>query len=186
MARPAGCLDAAVRDLKIQNTVLRRGRTRRILTFFRMTAAKILLQIGAAGAAYLRENGFEPEMVCGPNVLAMTSPCDAEDALDRLADVLARLGQNGGAARGPATYPARARRGALHDRRGTAAPVRAVWMRDAVGKTAASISGPIPPAYRWSHRARTAALAAACRALEQAGTALKHTGGSGAEEIAVL
>ena len=32
----------------------------------------------------------------------------------------------------------------------------------------------------------TAELLTACRALEQAGTALKHTGGSGAEEIAVL
>jgi len=32
----------------------------------------------------------------------------------------------------------------------------------------------------------TAELVTACRALEQAGTALKHTGGSGAEEIAVL
>ena len=83
--------------------------------FFAHDAGKLLLQIGTAGAAYLRENGFEPEMVCGPNVLAMTSPCDAEDALDRLADVLA--------ARRCAAYPARARRGALHDRRGTAAPV---------------------------------------------------------------
>lgn len=47
-----------------------------------------MLQIGAAGAAYLRADGFEPEMVCGPNVLAMTSPCDDADALERLADVL--------------------------------------------------------------------------------------------------
>ena len=47
-----------------------------------------MLQIGAAGAAYLRADGFEPEMVCGPNVLAMTSPCDDADALERLAKAL--------------------------------------------------------------------------------------------------
>ena len=32
-------------------------------------------------------------MVCGPNVLAMTSPCDNTHALDRLAEVLHALGR---------------------------------------------------------------------------------------------
>ena len=56
--------------------------------FFAHDSGKILLQIGAEGAAFLRAGGFEPEMVCGPNVLAMTSPCDNTHALDRLAEVL--------------------------------------------------------------------------------------------------
>ena len=81
--------DAAVRDLK-NTKILCCGAD--ALTahpdFFAHDSGKILLQIGAAGAAYLRADGFEPEMVCGPNVLAMTSPCDDADALERLADVL--------------------------------------------------------------------------------------------------
>ena len=58
---------------------------------------KLLLSAATAGltgaqlAQYLRENGFELEMACGANALAMTSVCDAPDALDRLAGVLARL-----------------------------------------------------------------------------------------------
>src|SRR5699024_186310 len=58
---------------------------------------KLLLSAAAAGltgaqlAQYLRENGFELEMACGANALAMTSVCDAPDALDRLAGVLAHL-----------------------------------------------------------------------------------------------
>ena len=58
---------------------------------------KLLLSAATAGltgaqlAQYLRENGFELEMACGANALAMTSVCDAPDALDRLVGVLARL-----------------------------------------------------------------------------------------------
>ena len=59
--------------------------------FFAHDSGKILLQIGTDGAAFLRAAGFEPEMVCGPNVLAMTSPCDNAHALDRLAEVLHAL-----------------------------------------------------------------------------------------------
>ena len=81
--------DAAVRDLK-NTKILCCGAD--ALTahpdFFAHDSGKILLQIGAAGAAYLRADGFEPEMVCGPNVLAMTSPCDDADALERLAKAL--------------------------------------------------------------------------------------------------
>ena len=63
--------DAAAK--KLQNTrILCCGADAPHPDFYAHDAGKLLLQIGAAGAAYLRENGFEPEMVCGPNVLAMT------------------------------------------------------------------------------------------------------------------
>lgn len=115
--------DAAVRDLK-NTKILCCGAD--ALTahpdFFAHDSGKILLQIGAAGAAYLRADGFEPEMVCGPNVLAMTSPCDDARRAGTAGRCAARLGQNGGPARGPAAYSARPRHGPLHDCRGVAAP----------------------------------------------------------------
>ena len=81
--------DAAVKDLQ-KTKVMCFGRDALDAhpCFFAHDSGKILLQIGTEGAAYLRADGFEPEMVCGPNVLAMTSPCDEENALDRLAVVL--------------------------------------------------------------------------------------------------
>ena len=81
--------DAAVKDLQ-KTKVMCFGRDALDAhpCFFAHDSGKILLQIGTEGAAYLRADGFEPEMVCGPNVLAMTSPCDEENALDRLAAVL--------------------------------------------------------------------------------------------------
>ena len=67
-------------------------------------------------------------------------------------------------------------------------PARAVRMRDAMGETAAEYLWAYPPGVPLVAPGEevTAELVTACRALEQAGTALKHTGGSGAEEIAVL
>ena len=61
-------------------------------------------------------------------------------------------------------------------------------MRDAVGETAAEYLWAYPPGVPLVAPGEevTAELVTACRALEQAGTALKHTGGSGAGEIAVL
>ena len=57
-----------------------------------LDAGKLLVRSphsGAALARTLREDyGFETEMSCGPNVLAMTSVADDEDALDRLAAAL--------------------------------------------------------------------------------------------------
>lgn len=38
--------------------------------------------------------GFETEMACGENVLAMTSPCDAPDTLDRFLEALLELDQD--------------------------------------------------------------------------------------------
>lgn len=181
--------DAAVRDLK-NTKILCCGAD--ALTahpdFFAHDSGKILLQIGAVGAAYLRADGFEPEMVCGPNVLAMTSPCDDADALERLADVLHAWDKT-------AALPAAPRHilpapGAARCTIAEALlrPARTVRMRDAVGETAAEYLWAYPPGVPLVAPGEevTAELVTACRALEQAGTALKHTGGSGAEEIAVL
>ena len=181
--------DAAVRDLK-NTKILCCGAD--ALTahpdFFAHDSGKILLQIGAAGAAYLRADGFEPEMVCGPNVLAMTSPCDDADALERLADVLHAWNKTAAPPAAPRHIlpaPGAAR---CTIAEALLRPARAVRMRDAVGETAAEYLWAYPPGVPLVAPGEevTAELVTACRALEQAGTALKHTGGSGAEEIAVL
>ena len=156
--------------------------------FFAHDAGKLLLQIGAAGAAYLRENGFEPEMVCGPNVLAMTSPCDAEDALDRLAEVLAAWDKNAAPpAAAPHILPAP---GAVRCTIGAALlrPSRIVPMQSAVGQTAAEYLWAYPPGVPLIAPGEevTAALAAACEELEKAGTRIKHIGGSGPDKISVI
>ena len=181
--------DAAVRDLK-NTKILCCGAD--ALTahpdFFTHDSGKILLQIGAAGAAYLRADGFEPEMVCGPNVLAMTSPCDDADALERLADVLHAWDKTAAPPAAPRHIlpaPGAAR---CTIAEALLRPARAVRMRDAVGEIAAEYLWAYPPGVPLVAPGEevTAELVTACRALEQAGTALKHTGGSGAEEIAVL
>ena len=63
--------------------------------FFAHDSGKILVNGAAAGltgpalAELLRRDWqFETEMSCGANVLAMTSPCDEETALDRFAAAL--------------------------------------------------------------------------------------------------
>ena len=181
--------DAAVRDLK-NTKILCCGAD--ALTahpdFFAHDSGKILLQIRAVGAAYLRADGFEPEMVCGPNVLAMTSPCDDADALERLADVLHAWDKTAAPPAAPRHIlpaPGAAR---CTIAEALLRPARAVRMRDAVGETAAEYLWAYPPGVPLVAPGEevTAELVTACRALEQAGTALKHTGGSEAEEIAVL
>ena len=112
-----------------------------------------MLQIGAAGAAYLRADGFEPEMVCGPNVLAMTSPCDDADALERLADVLHAWDKTAAPPAAPRAYSARP--GAARCTIAEALLPRA-GRKDAGcgGETAAEYLWAYPPACRWWHRAR--------------------------------
>ena len=155
---------------------------------FAHDSGKILMQLGADGAAFLRANGFEPEMVCGPNVLAMTSPCDDEDALDRLAAVLHDWDK---------TAPAPAPAGQLLPTPGAARctiadaqlrPAHTVPLRAAVGQTAAEYIWAYPPGVPLIAPGEevTPAFVAACDALETAGTRLKHMGGSGSAEIAVL
>lgn len=156
--------------------------------FFAHDSGKILLQIGAAGAACLRANGFEPEMVCGPNVLAMTSPCDDADALERLADVLAAWDAQAAPPAAPAhILPAP---GAARYTIGEAVlrPGHIVPMAEAVGQTAAEYLWAYPPGVPLVAPGEevTAELVEACEELEKAGTRIKHIGGSGANEIRIL
>lgn len=156
--------------------------------FFAFDDGKILLRIGAAGAAQLRAAGFEPEMVCGPNVLAMTSPCDDGDALDRLA---AWLGERDAAAPPPpragallpAPGPARCTIAEALDR-----PAATMPLAEAVGKTAAEYVWAYPPGVPLVAPGEqvTDAFVGAAGALTAAGTALHHSGGGGAGRLAVL
>lgn len=127
-------------------------------------------------------------MVCGPNVLAMTSPCDAEDALDRLAEVLAAWDKTAAPpAAAPHILPAP---GAVRCTIGAALlrPSRIVPMQSAVGQTAAEYLWAYPPGVPLIAPGEevTAALAAACEELEKAGTRIKHIGGSGPDKISVI
>lgn len=156
--------------------------------FFAFDDGKILLRIGAAGAAQLRAAGFEPEMVCGPNVLAMTSPCDDGDALDRLA---AWLGERDAAAPPPpragallpAPGPARCTIAEALDRSAATMP-----LAEAVGKTAAEYVWAYPPGVPLVAPGEqvTDAFVEAAGALTAAGTTLHHSGGGGAGRLAVL
>ena len=155
--------------------------------FFAFDDGKILLRIGAAGAAQLRAAGFEPEMVCGPNVLAMTSPCDDGDALDRLADW---LGERDAAAPPPragallpAPGPARCTIAEALDR-----PAATMPLAEAVGETAAEYVWAYPPGVPLVAPGEqvTDAFVEAAGALTAAGTTLHHSGGGGAGRLAVL
>lgn len=156
--------------------------------FFARDEGKILLRIGAAGAADLRAAGFEPEMVCGPNVLAMTSPCDEETALDRLARVLEHRDR---------TEPPVPRAGALLPPPGPARctiaealgrPAALCPLEQAVGRTAAEYVWAYPPGVPLLAPGEevTPAFAAAVQALTADGTALHHTGAGTAGTLAVL
>ena len=149
---------------------------------------KILLRIGQAGAAALRDAGFEPEMVCGPNVLAMTSPCDGEEALDRLAEVLdcwdaAAPPPPAAAAILPPPGPAELPIGQALLR-----PRQAVPLAQAVGRTAAEYVWAYPPGVPLlapGERVTPAFTEAAAR-LGALGTALRHSAGGGDGTLAVL
>lgn len=156
--------------------------------FFAFDDGKILLRIGAAGAAQLRAAGFEPEMVCGPNVLAMTSPCDDGEALDRLAHWLTRRDAAApppprAGALLPAPGPARCTIAEALDR-----PAATMPLAQAVGQTAAEYVWAYPPGVPLVAPGEqvTDAFVGAVAALTAAGTALHHSGGGGAGKLAVL
>ena len=137
--------DAAVKDLQNKSHVLRQGRGGRTSMLFAHDSGKILLQIGTEGAAYLRADGFEPEMVCGPNVLAMTSPCDEENALDRLAAVL-HAWEEQAVPPAPAAHilpPLGAARCTIAE--ALLRPAHTVPLADAAGETAAEYIWAYPP-----------------------------------------
>ena len=179
--------DAAARDFR-NIKIMCYGSDAPHADFFAHDSGKILLQIGAEGAAYLRANGFEPEMICGPNVLAMTSPCDDADALERLADILRAWDKT-------ATAPAAPRHilptpGAARCTIAEALlrPARVVQMKDAIGGTSAEYLWAYPPGVPLIAPGEevTGELVAACEELEKAGTRIKHIGGSSAQEIRIL
>ena len=136
-----------------------------------------MLDIGQGGAAFLRAGGFEPEMVCGQNVLAMTSPCDAEDTLDRLAAVLAAYDSicpppPAQAISLPAPGAAR-----LTIAAALAAPARDLPAARCASKTAAEYVWAYPPGVPLlaPGEAVTESFLAACAALTAAGTTLHHS-----------
>lgn len=156
-------------------------------SFFAHDSGKILLQIGADGAAFLRRFGFEPEMVCGPNVLAMTSPCDDEDALDRLAEVLHRWDSRNTAVPPAGLLPAPGK-AACTIAEALQRPARQVAMADACGETAAEYLWAYPPGVPLVTPGEiiTAEFLSACRELQAAGTRLRHSVCGDGAQIAVL
>ena len=181
--------DAAVKDLQ-KTKVMCFGRDALDAhpCFFAHDSGKILLQIGTEGAAYLRADGFEPEMVCGPNVLAMTSPCDEENALDRLAAVL-HAWEEQAVPPAPAAHilpPPGAARCTIAE--ALLRPAHTVPLADAAGETAAEYIWAYPPGVPLLAPGEkvTPEFLAACRELEAAGTRLKHIGGSGKMELRVM
>ena len=156
--------------------------------FYDFDNGKILLRIGREGAAFLRAAGFEPEMVCGPNVLAMTSPCDDEDALDRLAEVLTRwdAGATAAPAAGALLPPPGPARCTIADALRRPACLRP--LAEAVGAVAAEYVWAYPPGVPLLAPGEevTPAFAEAVTALTAAGTALHHTGAGADGKLAVL
>ena len=158
---------------------------------------KILLDGSGAGltgvrlADALRDRGFELEMVCGDLVLAMTSPCDADDALDRLAEALQEI--DAGAPDGPGqavSHPAPPPPGEAVYSIARALELPAVLhpLAEAEGQVAAEFVWAYPPGVplivpgeRISRR-----VLEACTALVGRGTALHHTGGSAPDCLRVV
>ena len=132
--------------------------------FFAHDSGKILVNGAAAGltgpalAELLRRDWqFETEMSCGANVLAMTSPCDEETALDRFAAALLVIDA---AAAQNAPLPASAQvlptpgPAACSIAQALFAPHTALALQHAVGRTSRSMSGHIRRAFRCWHRAK--------------------------------
>ena len=160
--------------------------------FFAHDSGKILLQIGAEGAAFLRASGFEPEMVCGPNVLAMTSPCDNTHALDRLAEVLHHWDDSPSriAPAPPAHLLPAPGNATCTIAEALLRPARQIsmTMADACGETAAEYIWAYPPGVPLVAPGETITpeFLASCRELEAAGTRLHHSRCKDATCIAVL
>ena len=178
--------DAAAADLRAVRLLSRGGALP--AAFWGYDDSKIEADIGAPGAAFLRQRGFEPEMVCGNVVLALTSPCDADDTLDRYAAalrdydaLLCRSGAGAGPVPScrtavpplPAPGPARCTIADALDR------------RPAVDLPAAQAAGRVAAEYVWAYPPGVPLLAPGeeitpaflefCRGLNAAGTRLRHT-----------
>ena len=162
---------------------------------FRHDGGKLLVSgagagwTGAALADRLRRDGFETEMACGANVLAMTSPCDAEDALDRLAAALLAMDAASAAPAAPLPPP-------LPEPGAAACPIAEAVRRPAVTLPLAQAAGRVAAEYLWAYPPGVpliapgeripAGFAAAAAALESSGTRLRHTGATLPDQISVL
>lgn len=147
--------------------------------FFGFDDSKLLLDIGQEGAAFLRANGFEPEMVCGQNLLAMTSPCDEDAAFERLAALLtdydAALPGRSPALPGTLPLPGRA---VCTIEAALLRPFADIPLAQAAGRTAAEYVWAYPPGVPLLAPGEevTPDFVAAAAALAASGTRLRHTG----------
>ena len=147
--------------------------------FFGFDDSKLLLDIGQEGAAFLRANGFEPEMVCGQNLLAMTSPCDEDAAFERLAALLtdydAALPGRSPALPGTLPLPGRA---VCTIEAALLRPFADIPLAQAAGRTAAEYVWAYPPGVPLLAPGEevTPDFVAAAGALAASGTRLRHTG----------
>ena len=130
-------------------------------------------------------------MVCGDLVLAMTSPCDADDALNRLAVALQEIDAAASAA--PAqtvSHPAPPPPGEAMCTiaRALAQPAVPCPMAEAEGRVAAEFLWAYPPGVPLIVPGErvTRRVLEACHRLTDRGTALRHTGGTGPDSLLVL
>ena len=156
--------------------------------FYAFDAGKILLRMGSRGAAFLRQNGFEPEMVRGDDVLAMTSPCDAPDTLPRLAQILQKWDDTAQNLPSPAltlSHPGRA-----------ALPIGQAVLQGSQTLPQSLAAGRISAEYIWAYPPGVPLLApgeeitpqflTAARNLQSAGTRLHHSRCAAPTQICVL
>jgi len=130
-------------------------------------------------------------MSCGANVLAMTSPCDEETALDRFAAALLVIDA---AAAQNAPLPASAQvlptpgPAACSIAQALFAPHTALALQHAVGRTSAEYVWAYPPGVPLLAPGEviTPEFITACTALAACGTHLHHTGLGGGSTLDVL
>ncbi len=156
--------------------------------FYAFDAGKILLRMGSRGAEFLRQNGFEPEMVRGDDVLAMTSPCDAPDTLPRLAQVLQKWDDTAQKLPSPALTLPRPGRAALPIGQAVLQGSRTLPMQQAAGRISAEYIWAYPPGVPLLAPGEeiTPQFLTAARNLQSAGTRLHHSRCPLPAQIAVL
>lgn len=156
--------------------------------FYAFDAGKILLRMGSRGAAFLRQNGFEPEMVRGDDVLAMTSPCDAADTLPRLAQVLRKWDDTAQNLPSPALTLPHPGRAALPIGQAVLQGSRTLPMQQAAGRISAEYIWAYPPGVPLLAPGEeiTPQFLTAARNLQSAGTRLHHSRSTASAQICVL
>ena len=156
--------------------------------FYAFDAGKILLRMGSRGAEFLRQNGFEPEMVRGDDVLAMTSPCDAADTLPRLAQILQKWDDTAQNLPSPALTLPHPGRAALPIGQAVLQGSRTLPMQQAAGRISAEYIWAYPPGVPLLAPGEeiTPQFLTAARNLQSAGTRLHHSRCPLPAQIAVL